>query len=516
LSRWLDPDAAGGVPAPLRSAAFLIVLAGVVILFLMPLFNAPFERDQGTYATIARGWMRGALPYRDLWDNKGPLLFLWYVASFACLGENVVAPRVAAALAAALCVPCVWCTARRMFGRQEARVAAIVFALSFANVYLQVTANGEVFMLLPLSAGLWAFALGTQKGSIPSYLLAGILTSLAVFTRQSAILTFLGYGAWLAGVCVRHPEGWRRQLAAGTALCAGAALGALPFVIYFARRGALYDLWFAMFGFNLGWVTRGSPWLKLVPALLLAPGALVGGLILWITAAVGLWKLWKRNDRAAWLVICVVAASEAAAQVAGQGAPHYSIQLLPGAAIAAAFGVPQLQRWWEVGRRGARICLAAAGFLTLAAILFAYARPTAEGRFVAQYMFRDYAYDAVAAPAIARAVAERSAPTACVYEWGRSSEIYFLADRQPCSTWFYDRPYELDRTVVTRVMADLSRRKPAVILLTGKIAPPPELMRLMADHYRYVGAIEYAQLFQRVPRRSPPPRRMASRLPSPS
>jgi 4-amino-4-deoxy-L-arabinose transferase-like glycosyltransferase len=496
LSRWLD--APGRLPQPLRSAALLILLAGLVILFLMPLFNAPFERDQGTYATIARGWMRGALPYRDLWDNKGPLLFLWYVASFACLGENVVAPRVAAALAAALCVPFVWDAARHLFGRQEARLSAILFALSFGNVHLQVTANGEVFMLLPLTAGLWAFALGVRKGPIPWYLLAGFLTSQAVLTRQSAILTFLGYGAWLGGISLRHPSEWRRQLAGGIALCAGAALGALPFAIYFARRGALHDLWYALFGFNVVWVIRGSLWLKLVPALFFAPGALLGGLILWIMTAVGLWRLWRRDDRAAWLVICVVAASEAAAQAAGQGAAHYSIQLLPGAAIAAAFGLPQLLRWWDAGRHSVRICLAAAGLVTVAVSLSAYTRPTAEGRFMAQYMFGNYAHDAVAAPAVAEAVAAHSAPTECVYEWGRSSEIYFLANREPCSAWFHDRPYEVDKTVVARVMADLSRRRPAVILLTGKIPPPPELMRLMADRYRYVGAVEYAQLFQRV------------------
>jgi 4-amino-4-deoxy-L-arabinose transferase-like glycosyltransferase len=487
-------------PSPLRSAALLILLAALVVLFCLPLFNAPFERDQGTYATIARGWMRGAVPYRDLWDNKGPLLFLWYVASFAGLGETVVAPRIAAALAVALCVPFVWDATRRLFGGRAARYAALAFALSFADVYLQVTANGEAFMLLPLTAGFWAFVVAARQGSWLWYLWAGLLTSLAVFTRQSAVLSFLGYGAWLLGIFVRHPRERRRQLAAGAALAAGAGLGALPFVLYFAERGALRDLWFAMFGFNLGWVTRGALGLKLLPMLFLAPGALAGGLLFWIAAVVGLWSLWRRNDRAAWLVIALVAASELAAQAAGRGAAHYSIQLLPGAAVAAAFGIPRMREWWQTGRRGVRVALVMAGVVTLAADLFAYARPTAQARFEVQYGSGDYARDATAAPAVARAVAALSGPRACVYNWGRSSEIYFLARRDPCSAFFYDRLYEIDKTVVARIMADLSRREPAVIFLTGTIAPPPELMRLMADRYRYVGEVGYAELFQRRPR----------------
>src|SRR5512145_1734028 len=107
-----------------RPVFLLILLAILIFLFLMPLFQAPFERDQGTYATIARGWMNGYLPYRDLWDNKGPLLFIWYIASFAWLGESTLAPHLMAALAAALSLPFVWAAAGRLFGRRAAAWAA--------------------------------------------------------------------------------------------------------------------------------------------------------------------------------------------------------------------------------------------------------------------------------------------------------------------------------------------------------------------------------------------------------
>ncbi len=496
----VEPDARGHRRRRWRSFVYLSSLAALVVLCLLPLFQAPFERDQGTYATIARGWTRGALPYRDLWDNKGPLLFLWYVGSFACLGENVVAPRVAAALAAALCVPFVWGAARRLFGEPVARRAALVFALSFANVYLQVTANGEVFMLLPLCAGFWAFVVAERKGSWLWHVWAGLLTSLAVFTRQSALLTFLAYGAWITALFLRRPAERRRQLAAAAALAVGAILGALPFVAYFAAHRALRDLWFAMFGFNLSWVMRGSHWLKLAPTLLLAPAALLGGLILWLAAVVGLWALWRRRDRAAGLVLSLVAASEAAAQLAGHGAAHYAIQLLPGVALAGAFGLPRLRQWWRGGGAAVRAGLAVAGFVTVGAAGLAYARPDAEGRFLVQYGFGDYARDALDAPAIARAVAALSPPGACIYDWGRSSQIYFLADRPPCSAVFYDRPFEVDESRVAGLVEDLARRKPAVIVLTGKMTPPAELMRLMARSYRYVGEVEYAQLFRRTRR----------------
>jgi hypothetical protein len=353
-------------------------------------------------------------------------------------------------------------------------------------------------MLLPLTAGFWAFVMGTKKNGGVWFLFAGILTSLAVFTRQSAIWTFVGFGIWLAAICLRHPEERKRQLWAIASLTAGGVLGALPFIVYFAKQGALYDLWFAMFGFNVGWIAEQSFWLKLVPPLFIEPGPLVGGLLFWIIAAVGFWELWKRKNRDAWLVISLIAVSEAAAQTMGKGSAHYSIQLLPGAAIAAAFGLPRMIEWWKSGGRWLRAGFVAAGVVTVAAILFAYAKPTAEDRFIVQYTFRDYAEDAIGAQEIAKAVASNSAPGECVYEWGRSSQIYFLANRKPCSRWFYNRPYEVNKSMIAEVMSDLQKRKPAVLFDTADIPLPLELAQFISKNYRYAGQVKYAKLYKLV------------------
>src|SRR3990172_7680755 len=117
----------------LPEAAALLALSALPLLFLAPLFGAPFERDQGGYATIARGWLHGAIPYRDLRANKGPLLFLGSVASFLTLGESTAAPRLFAALAAGLSVPFLWAAARTLLDPRFATLATVLFALSFLN-----------------------------------------------------------------------------------------------------------------------------------------------------------------------------------------------------------------------------------------------------------------------------------------------------------------------------------------------------------------------------------------------
>ena len=511
-SGWLtglDPFSSETPRARLLALGALLALSALPLAFLAPLFGAPFERDQGAYATIASGWLEGALPYRDLWDNKGPLLFLWYAASFKWLGESIVAPRVLAAAAAGLSVPFVWATTRTLFGRREAALAAGLFALSFANVYLQVTANAEVFMLLPLTAGLWAFAVGARGGGLWWFLVAGALTSLAVLTRQSALWAFVGYGAWLGMLFVREPKERRHQALAMVALALGGVLAATPFAVYFAAHGALYELWHAMFAFNLQWAGEFPLYRKLLPPMLLNPAPLLGGLVFWALAAVGVWRLLVRGDRFAWLVLSFLLFSEAAAQTLGKISPHYSVQLLPGAAVAAGVGLPYVMERWRQGHRHLGMSMAAATAVMVAAALFAYAQPTPADRFQVQYILtgwpaNDYAEDAIQAPEIAEAVEAMTEPGDYVYEWGRESEIYFLADRQPASRWLHNRPFSVDESIMEEVIADLEEKRPAVILLTSKLdkldvaeqRPPSELAGFLARQYRYVGRVQYAELYE--------------------
>ncbi|MDO8611744.1 MAG: glycosyltransferase family 39 protein, partial [Dehalococcoidia bacterium] len=446
--------------------------------------------------------------YRDLWDNKGPLLFLWYAASFASLGESVVAPRLFAALAAGLSVPFVWATARTLIDRRLAALAAALFARSFLNIYFQVTANAEVFMLLPLTAGLWAFALGARSQSPWPFLAAGVLTSLAVFTRQSALWTLIGYGVWLAVPFLRHREERQQLLRAGIALAAGAALAAVPFVVYFAAHGALYDLWYAMFAFNWAWAGEFPLYMKLVPPLLGNPVPLVGGLVFWTLAAIGVWRLVLRGDRSAWLILSFLIFSEAAVQTLGKVSPHYSVQLMPGAAIAGAVGFAYAWERWREGWRLPATAVVVAASVTAGAAVFAYAQPTPADRFEVQYTYRDYAKDAIVAPEIASAVEEMTRPGDYIYEWGKESEIYFLAGRQPASRWLHNRVYSVDRSIIDEVIGDLEEKRPALILLTleeddlasGGYRPPAELAAYLDDHYRFADRVEYADLFQREER----------------
>ncbi len=501
--------------------ALLVALSALPVLFLAPLFNAPFDRDQGLYGVIARGWLQGSVPYRDLWDNKGPLLFLWYMAAFRLLGESVVAPRLLAAIGTAAAVPFVWDSARLLLGSRKGVFAALLFGIAFANPFLQANANAEILMLCPLAAGFWAFTKGGRGGNQLWFVLAGFLTALAGLTKQAAAGPLVGYLLWLAVLAVRYSPERARHLRSAALLVGGTLLGLAPFVVYFAVNGALYDFWYATVQFNFLFSGQNPLILKIIPPLLLDPLPLFGGLLLWLLAVVGGVQLWRRRDRNAGLILVFAVFSELAVQSMGKVSAHYNVGLLPAAAILGAVGVDSVIDSWRLGRR--RLGQLAIGCAVISVGLSAalYAWPSSDDRFLAQYSFRDYAVRSIEARDIAQRVNAVTGPNDYVYEFGRQSDIYFLADRKPASRWVHARAYGIDPTMLDEVLRDLDSRQPKLVLLTYECAPmshdfdgcengpPAELKTYLDSHYVYAGQVDYAAFYLRV---SPASSALASAL----
>ncbi|MCI0839710.1 MAG: hypothetical protein J4O00_08795, partial [Chloroflexi bacterium] len=74
-------------PAPARSAegsvslgriALIAAICAIPILLYLPFLAEPFMRDEGFYAAVAQQMLDGGIPYRDAFDNKPPMIFVWY------------------------------------------------------------------------------------------------------------------------------------------------------------------------------------------------------------------------------------------------------------------------------------------------------------------------------------------------------------------------------------------------------------------------------------------------------
>jgi 4-amino-4-deoxy-L-arabinose transferase-like glycosyltransferase len=129
----------------------------------------------------------GQVPYRDLFDNKPPLVYGWYALSFLLFGEHVAAPRIVASLLLSITTLALFAQARLLFPRGVAYLAATLFAVSTGVPFLALHANTEAYMLLPLVTSIAAFTVGMNSRRLGWFFLAGVLGALAIGTKQVAM-----------------------------------------------------------------------------------------------------------------------------------------------------------------------------------------------------------------------------------------------------------------------------------------------------------------------------------------
>lgn len=234
-----------------RAALALSVLCSVLALTVAttssPLYATNFWTDSNLYFTIGRGMLEGLMPYRDLFDHKGPLIFLLYalgalVSDTSFFGVFLLE---AASLAAMLFF------AQRtvaLYGRGRLTLAAIPLT---AVVTVCATAfnqggSAEEFCLPALSLALYCALRRMREGEAcrrPARLYAAFGAAMGwVFSikyTDCGLFFGLGLALLLSEVWTR---GVRRAVASGFWMLLGMTAVVLPIGAYLAANGVLDDM----------------------------------------------------------------------------------------------------------------------------------------------------------------------------------------------------------------------------------------------------------------------------------
>jgi 4-amino-4-deoxy-L-arabinose transferase-like glycosyltransferase len=395
-----------------RSASWTVLLFLAVFIWLAFLgFILPVDPDEAVYQIVATGMLDGQWPYRDLFDHKPPLIYVWHVPG--ALGAGILGERLIAALACAASLPVLGAVARRQSQTpRQVRLTLASYALLLANPFLGVNANTEAFSLLPIVA---AFA-------VSSPLAAGALLGVAVMTKPVALL-FLPVLAW-------H---WYRRV---PLVLAGVAVIVLAVCLPFAPVWS--DFWESNIEFNLRYGREISVLDRLKLFFLVHPLLILGALPVWVAAVVGAF----RTRRA--ILILWAASGYVAAKATGYDFTHYYILLLPPVALLAGLGFDRY-----LTRRAVRwvsplsVSLAASVAFLGVALLSAQA---------------DDPFDE-----FVRSNGEL--PPGELYVLGFRSEIYAYAGRQPERRFFFSVPLILSEEWGRTARAELARCPPVVLVI---------------------------------------------------
>ena len=200
-----------------------------------PVYATNFWTDSNIYMTMGRGILAGKVPYRDLFDHKGPLTFFIYAAGALMDGSGFAG----------------------LFVMEVLSLAAVLLA---GAALLSWTGRGAAWPLLPLiSLSAVCCTAFNQGGSAEEFCLPFLAWSAALAGRQlsgggkrdalafglcTGMLgmikyTVIGMNAGLFAFWLLHSLRRREGIRTLLGFAAGVALAVLPFALYFGSAHAI-------------------------------------------------------------------------------------------------------------------------------------------------------------------------------------------------------------------------------------------------------------------------------------
>lgn len=221
-----------------------------------PLYATNDWVDANIYFTIGRGMHQGLMPYRDLLDHKGPLLYLLHWAAAAVSSTSFFGVWLLEVLAgwaflyASARTLLLYCGRGWTFFSLPLLAACVYASPAFAQ-----GDSAEEFCLPLLAIALYFFLAyfgpGKQLPSFWVFALNGAAAG-AIFWIKFTLLGL--HFAWMACfaflIWIGH-RSFGRALAACGAFLGGMAVISVPILLPYALGGALPDLFQTYFGANL-------------------------------------------------------------------------------------------------------------------------------------------------------------------------------------------------------------------------------------------------------------------------
>lgn len=249
-------DAQPSWPKSSIGRAGLAALAAAILAAVVINQSAVHWRENlaDSHLFAYHGWCvsQGAVPYREVWDNKPPGIWWLNAAAFLACGEVVAGEMLiaAAALAAALAALAgIIATTHQPSMLWVGLPAALVM---LTQVHFECGANRtETFVVASECLGALALCRWQKRGGRAWLLLAGAACGAAPWFKQTGLGALVACATVLAA---RRPVasargGSTRRRAVGLFL-AGAAAAQAPPLAMLAAQGALADAAYAIVGFN--------------------------------------------------------------------------------------------------------------------------------------------------------------------------------------------------------------------------------------------------------------------------
>ena len=238
---------------------FLVLMATATITVVStcsPLYPFNLWDDVNCFFTLGRGIIHGKVPYRDLYEQKGPLLYFIYAFAALISEKSFIGAWIAECVMASVFAIFSWKTAKLF--TEPPRFSIVLVPLLTGLVYtsrlFNFGGNAEELCFPLLTAalyfGLRAIVNGNGLPSKSDALICGIITAALFWIKYTFIGFMAGFCLYILVMAVRQ-KAFLNLWSLIWRFFAGFLILTAPILIYFIANGALGDLWEVYFHNNI-------------------------------------------------------------------------------------------------------------------------------------------------------------------------------------------------------------------------------------------------------------------------
>lgn len=328
------------------SASWFILLLIVVFLLRIPSLFEPFTyADEGIYLTLGQAFKKGLVLYRDIHDNKPPLIYI-----LGGLSGNFFFYRLMLFFWSFATIILFYKLTKRIFTQKNRWLTIlpnIVFAILISLPMFEGNiANAENFMLFPIIGGFFiVFNLigknKINKISLSIWFLSGILFSFAFLFKVPALFDFLVLIA--LGIILITKKNFKTTFLNLTSATLGFLLPLSITIIYFAKQNALGDYLKSALLQNLPYL---SSWTGATSTTAGLSTLIVSRFLVVVVITLAVYVFKNKISLTTKFIALWFAFSLFAALLSSRPYPHYLIQAIPALSLSFAFLFYQKDKKW--------------------------------------------------------------------------------------------------------------------------------------------------------------------------
>ncbi len=463
--KWMKrPDRTGGMLVclvVLFSAAFLIGSART------PGIHGTSATDSSVFRYIARGIAGGKLIYRDMFDHKGPLLYLINFIGYKIHADFGIWLLEYANMAATLGIS--YLAVKKLLQNRVLSMTVVLLSYRLLLSYYEGGNLVEEYSMCFLAVALYYFTCYFVDGTVKTKQVAvcGVCFVCVCMLRPN------GIGAWVVFVLavlvdLCRQKKWEELRRDILAFVLGCVLCLLPFLLYFTVTGIWKDFWECYIVFNGRYTAAGSKRAIIAEMCNLFGTGYIPGIL--VAAFALLFMRTRDAIPVKWLLpVCLgnVLLNFVLCCMSGRGYGHYGMTVLPSLCLLCAAMARVLLEFCREHAVEKTV-----GTLLVFGLSVAF---LSDMQWLPQLAHNIGGYVQKIGQAgekeVVKVITENSAPGEEILVWGVDSHLYVEADRLAACRLFYQAPLaEIDPKFWRETVREINEGAPRLLVVNKNYA----------------------------------------------